>query len=122
MLGSHCYKVFVTKLRWQDAENHCQAEGGHLASVHSAEENSFVSGLDSDRMWLGGTDTTREGRWKWSDGSAFSFTSWAWGEPNDGGWFLGIQDCLTTNYGAAGKWDDLDCGAHYDIRKFVCKM
>merc|ERR1712142_1261842 len=44
---SECYKVFQSKKSWQDAENYCQGEGGHLASIHSEEENNFVAGLDS---------------------------------------------------------------------------
>lgn len=29
---------------WQDAEDHCKSEQGHLASVHSEEELSFITG------------------------------------------------------------------------------
>jgi len=127
--GTSCYKVFETKLNWKDAENHCQEYGGHLASIHSKEENEFIAGLDSDKLWLGGSDKTTEGSWVWSDGSTFSFTNWGPGNPNNNVVINGkdySQDCLTVNYGY-GKWDDLECSGqniHIGLNgvKFVCKI
>ena len=40
VLDSKCYKVFQSKLSWQEAENFCQLKGGHIASIHSKEENT----------------------------------------------------------------------------------
>ena len=51
---SNCYKVFTKTLSGEDAENYCQVEGGHLASIHSEGENDFVALLDSDQMRIGG--------------------------------------------------------------------
>ena len=104
------------KLEWTEAEIHCQGEGGHLASVHSAEENNFLSGLDPNELWLGGTDSTSEGTWTWSDGTILSFTGWKSGQPDDMG---GNQDCLYTNNHGAGAWDDLSCTIEL---KLICKI
>merc|ERR1712106_510029 len=43
--GSNCYKLYYNQLNWEEAENYCKGQGGHLASVHSAEENNFLFGL-----------------------------------------------------------------------------
>ncbi len=43
---------------------------GHLATITSAAENTFVRGLISATAWLGGTDTTVEGEWRWTGGGA----------------------------------------------------
>ena len=122
LLKSNCYKVFAaTSPSWKYAENQCQGEGGHLASIHSKEENDFVSGLDSDVMWLGGTDLPTEGTWIWSDGSTFSFTSWNCGNPDNAGTLQ--EHCMTINQrcgGEYGWWNDLSCSSF--IRKFVCKI
>lgn len=29
---------------WQEAEDHCKSEQAHLASIHSQEELSFITG------------------------------------------------------------------------------
>merc|ERR1719317_481119 len=117
VLNSNCYKVFEAKLDWTGAENHCQGEGGHLASVHSAEENNFISGLDSNLLWLGGTDATSEGSWVWSDGTIFSFTNWATGQPDNAHGYN--QDYISTNYeGVTGAWDDCDMSGA-SVNKFV---
>ena len=41
--SSSCYRTFYNA-KWNDAEASCVSEGGHLASIHSSAENSFVAG------------------------------------------------------------------------------
>jgi len=124
VLGSNCYKAFESELNWQDAENHCKGQGGHLASIHSKEENDFVAGLASpfhDEPWLGGTDVT--GSWVWSDGSPFSFIAWGPDQPDNAG---GKEHCLSTNWWGYGNWNDLDCSRTFastdSAQKFICKI
>ena len=126
MLDSNCYKVFRSKLSWQDAENYCVREGGHLASIHSKEENDFVAKLASPVVgraepWIGGNDLTAEGSWAWSDGSTFSFTSWgnSPSQPDNAG---NNENCLTTNWWNAGQWNDLSCSLQDRVKHFVCKI
>ncbi|PIO54269.1 hypothetical protein TELCIR_24372 [Teladorsagia circumcincta] len=38
------YKVFNQKATWDEAEQTCKSNGGHLASIESAEENDFIYG------------------------------------------------------------------------------
>ena len=123
-LDSSCYRVFKSKLSWQDAENYCVREGGHLASIHSKEENDFVAKLASPVVgraepWIGGNDITAEGSWAWSDGSNFSFTSWGEKQPDNTG---NNENCLTTNWWNAGQWNDLSCFLQDRVKHFVCKI
>merc|ERR1712098_30081 len=124
---SKCYKLFEETLSWEDAESYCQAEGAHLASVLNQEENNFIAGLASEKMWLGGTDKVNEGTFVWTDGSSFSFTSWSPDNPDNAGNQDGVtsgadnQNCLTTNYLEPGLWDDLWCTNQDNPTKFVCK-
>jgi neurocan core protein len=46
---------------WTDAEKDCNYKGGHLASIHSADENSFIHSLyPRNYLWIGGTDAAVE--------------------------------------------------------------
>jgi hypothetical protein len=40
----------------------CKSKGGHLASVHSTAENSFIRSLapSKENIWIGGTDEAVE--------------------------------------------------------------
>jgi len=123
VLNSNCYKFFNTMSTWEDAENHCHTEGGHLASVHSKEENDLVSGLyetagfSSTVIFLGATDVVTEGAWKWSDGSPMDFKNWAPNQPSND---HNKQHCLEINFGKFGLWNDRKCDSAYKAR-YVCK-
>ena len=57
----HCYLVIKNYLTWADAEKDCVNKGGHLASIHSAAESSFIHSLySSSYLWIGGTDVAVE--------------------------------------------------------------
>ena len=104
------------KLSWTDAESFCQSwsAGAHLASIQSAEEQKFVQDNFPQHVWLGGTDTSKEGSWEWSDQTSWVYSDWSSGQPDDHG--LG-QDCVVGNWHDL-KWDDDSC----TIQKlFLCK-
>ena len=71
-------------MTWDAAEEQCKAQGGHLASVHSAEENVFVRNLFTGNAWIGGSDVEVEGNWVWTDGTEWDFEDWINGEPTGG--------------------------------------
>jgi len=87
-------------ITWAAAETNAVAMGGQLASITSAAEDQFIYSLISSDAslwaweggnpdgagigpWVGGY--RQAGSWYWSDGSAFSYSNWANGEPNDYG-------------------------------------
>ena len=91
--------------------------GGHLASVHSAQEQTFGSDLRPDKkqpVWLGGSDSAEENKWVWTDGTNFGYTNWVPGQPND----VGGEDCLCLDLGH-NMWLDRSC--KNDMFKFICK-
>ena len=110
-----CYTLVKLSLTWNSAEEHCNELGGHLASVHSKKENDFISGLaDGQRLWIGANDLKTERVWAWSDGSAFDFSNWRSGEPNNSGG----EDCGHLNHHSK-DWNDNKCGNTYN---FVCTL
>ena len=58
----HCYLLVEKFATWANAENDCISKGGHLASIHSADENNFIFKLQASRnnLWIGGSDTAVE--------------------------------------------------------------
>jgi hypothetical protein len=57
----NCYLVVENYWTWEEAEIDCIIKGGHLASIHSAAERSFINSLaPSNHLWLGGTDAAVE--------------------------------------------------------------
>ncbi|KAA8578159.1 hypothetical protein FQN60_000098 [Etheostoma spectabile] len=96
----------------------CQTAGGHLASIHSAEEHKFIRdyinqvSITNTLSWIGGHDAVREGTWLWSDGSKFDFINFNGGEPSGGAG----RNCLLIYYGVTG-WYDGGCGASFS---FMC--
>ena len=74
-------------LTWEQARQWCEDNGGHLATISSADElNQVVAQLPAEGVvscWLGGY-RTGDG-WAWVDGSDFGYTAWAAGEPNNEG-------------------------------------
>ena len=58
---------------------------GHLASVHSGEENTFIANQVKSaarRFWIGGKK--ERGSFKWTDGSIFQYKNFCPGKPDGG--------------------------------------
>ena len=70
---------------WAEAEAVCKSEGGHLASIHSKDQQALAKKaadvvVYSD-AWLGGR-REKDAKWRWSDNSIWDFTNWASGYGN----------------------------------------
>ncbi len=111
---------------WADAQAAAAAQGGHLATIFTADENQtvfeLVSGAGGDiDGWLGASDAAVEGEWRWVDGPETGqqfwqgdqtgslipgqFESWAEGQPS----FLdaAANDYLSIRRSGEGGWDDV---------------
>ena len=61
LFENHCYLYVTSKANWADAEKDCNIKGGHLASIHSDEENALIQGLPQGNLiWIGGSDSAVE--------------------------------------------------------------
>ncbi|KAH7705004.1 Protein CLEC-51, partial [Aphelenchoides avenae] len=120
-----CYKVYTDATDRDHAEELChEKDGGHLASLGSAFENSFLRGLlaktaATDRFWIGGSGYTGDGRacrrvsWQWSDESEWNYLNWAQGSPSCPSDTL---NCVSFD-ASTGRWHDEVCTAK---KPFVC--
>ncbi|KAM5227835.1 regenerating islet-derived protein 3-beta-like [Ctenodactylus gundi] len=86
--GSHCYALFRTPKSWFDADLSCQKRpAGHLVSVLSRTEASFVSSLVRNSVnsyqyvWIGLYDPTmglapNGDGWEWSNTDVLDYSNW----------------------------------------------
>ncbi|XP_064101211.1 macrophage mannose receptor 1-like [Macrobrachium nipponense] len=86
--GGHCYQVFTETHTWTEAEQVCQAYGGHLASINSQDEESFIQQklwyayeLTFDDLWVG-LQLDTEADKHWTDGSSIDYLHWEFGQPD----------------------------------------
>jgi hypothetical protein len=103
--NGHWYEAVATggsAILWTDAQAAAASRGGYLATITSAEENTFVFNLIDDQSvywhyepqqsnnwgpWIGGFQpsgsTEPDGNWQWVTAEAFGYSNWRSGEPND---------------------------------------
>ncbi|XP_001498206.3 regenerating islet-derived protein 3-gamma-like [Equus przewalskii] len=126
--GSYCYGFFLTAKSWMDADMDCQKRpSGHLVSILSAVEASFVASLVKNSahsysyVWIGLNDPTQgyqpdAGGWEWSSTDLTHYRAWEKIPPT------------TPNPGYCGsvsrstgylKWKDYNCDSYLP---YVCKF
>jgi hypothetical protein len=98
--NGHSYYRSTGNAFWLTAKSNCEAMGGHLVTVTTSGENSFIFGIWPSG-WIGLTDEVNEGTWRWVTGETYSYTSWNPGEPNN----AGNEDYV--QFVGGGKWNDL---------------
>uniref|UniRef100_A0A668A8E8 C-type lectin domain-containing protein n=1 Tax=Myripristis murdjan TaxID=586833 RepID=A0A668A8E8_9TELE len=86
---------------WTEAQSHCRQHFTDLASVRNQSENEEIFSLVREAnhrgaVWIG----LFRDEWKWSDGSAMSFTNWNTQRPD----VINTQNCVATKN---GKWKTL---------------
>jgi hypothetical protein len=99
--NGHSYYRSTGSAVWTTARQNCVDMGGHLVTVTSSSENSFIYNLWPSG-WIGLTDEVTEGTWKWVTGETYSYSSWNGGEPNNSG----NEDYV--QFVSGGKWNDLN--------------
>uniref|UniRef100_A0AC34Q6Z9 C-type lectin domain-containing protein n=1 Tax=Panagrolaimus sp. JU765 TaxID=591449 RepID=A0AC34Q6Z9_9BILA len=119
-----CYKYMSEpKVTFLTAQSICANHNANLVSIHSKEENDFVSSLTAvgvpnldyhyDTVFIG--LQYANGGWKWLDGTHLDFENWAPNRPYYPGSTNGAFLCPDISE----KWDDntLD----FQANRFVCK-
>ena len=94
------------------------SQGGDLASVGSAAENNFIRSLSSEGLWLGGTDSGQEGRFVWTDGTAWTYQNWAPGQPDNSGNEDFVHMLRARDSGS--RWNDYTNKLDY-VTGYVCE-
>ncbi|XP_019210260.1 galactose-specific lectin nattectin-like isoform X1 [Oreochromis niloticus] len=120
LLRGRCFLYVPGPMTWAKAEKNCLSMGANLASVHSITEYHGIQHMimtathGNQETWIGGSDAQEENAWLWTDGTAFHYSNWCPGEPNNYG---RNQHCLQINHSGSKCWDDKGCHEH---RPSVC--
>ena len=114
----------VPKLTWQEAENACTDYGGHLASISSQSENTYIqskvlpSRSTNYDYWIGLSEDGAT--WKWSDETPFLGNTFFDSTIDHGS--AEVQDCVGMS-SLTGNWIKQNCemawGWVCEIRKGV---
>ncbi len=113
--NGHYYRLVNQGRNWSEAKQEAEWSThaglqGHLASVTSEAENSFIVSLGSvDGYWLGGFQAPGGSgpgeNWQWVTGEAFAYANWNSGEPNND-----VDENALFYGSSAGQWNDLPKG------------
>ncbi|KAM7418544.1 hypothetical protein PAMA_015923 [Pampus argenteus] len=122
-LQNSCYYSSTTdpQKSWKLSRKYCQDRNADLAIIDSQEEMDFINTMfDSNiEVWIGLTDNSVEGRWKWVDGTPLTTAFWGSGQPNS---YNGKnQDCAEFRYrvNKPGDWNDESCETQ---QNWICEM
>ncbi len=84
--NGHTYALYEYNADWYGARDFCNAFGGHLATIVSADEQATIEELlargNRNCYWIGGVlSDSRE--WTWITGEPFSYSNWAESLPDN---------------------------------------
>ncbi|XP_051526648.1 CD209 antigen-like protein C [Myxocyprinus asiaticus] len=124
LFKSSCYFISVFSRSWLESQSYCKQKGGHLAIIHTPEEQSFIWDLlprgHWNAYWFGISDEKEEGDWYWVDGTKLVGGFWEDGEPNnhikeDCGYMVKTEVLSRV---ATKSWYDAPC---YMSRPWICE-
>ncbi|KAL2099694.1 hypothetical protein ACEWY4_004088 [Coilia grayii] len=119
LYGDFCYHFEADEVKnWNDAEDYCKGQGGHLASFHGPEDVGFISAHMLTSSWVGLNDIANEGTYVWSDGSNVNYLDWETNQPDN---WQGNEDCIHirgVEHHEPGKLNDQPCSYTFP---FICK-
>lgn len=117
--NTSCYFISSSSKSWKDSQEYCAERGGHLAIIHTPEEQTFLFNHlvrgHWNAYWFGLSDEKAEGDWFWVDGTKLVGGFWMDGEPNnhideDCGYMVKTRNPSIL---ALGSWYDAPCSMYW---------
>ncbi len=100
--NGHYYYCSSAPATWESAKDVCTANGGYLAAINDASENSFLANiLTIQSAYIGLSDASTEGVFQWCNNEPVTYTNWYPGQPNN---YNGNQDYVEML--SDGTWND----------------
>lgn len=101
------YKIFNVSLSWFDAYTYCESLGGHLATITSADEQTFVESYMNSLSYTKRTliGAYNDGnKWNWVTEEEFDYSNWGVGQPNND---KNQEYFGEINHSGFGLWNDI---------------
>lgn len=128
--NGHTYKYYIESTDWYSAKEICNKYGGHLVTITSLEENTFLidnlPNYNKAFYWIGATDEKQEGLWQWVTDETFSFCNWSEDSPDNNGnkeHYAGFMS-EEKNYDGyptpIGSWNDFQISST-DDSGYICE-
>ena len=120
--NGHYYYIYnVPEITtWEQAQEYCRSRNGYLATLTTREENSFAYSLLNSFSVAGAYFGLRDAgynNWQWVNNETFSYSNWAYGEPNS---YSEPYGMFHEQY--VETWNDGDFGNYTsEDRAFICE-
>ncbi|KPL17383.1 MAG: hypothetical protein AMS23_00525 [Bacteroides sp. SM1_62] len=105
-LDNHYYYLSRYKKTWIEAKAECEKSGGHLVTITSEEENTFISEAplrNNRETWIGLTFLFNSELKRWITGELITYEYWAGiGKPGDPGIFAEYYFYMDPE----GRWEN----------------
>jgi hypothetical protein len=120
--NGHWYQPVFEWLSYPEAVQSAIARGGHLATLTTEQENSFVMGLGLPYLsngtvfgyWIGGMRSPTSGNWEWLTGETWAFSNFDLWEPNGCCGADARYLVFRAHPGSQGRWDDTSTNGNND--------
>jgi len=103
---------------WKDAQDICSSWGrsSHLASILRSSQQNYLekSATQNSVLFIGASDSIRDGKWRWDDGRDITFTNWRLAPG------FGPENCSIME--RDGKWSPVDCEDVMFSAALACSM
>ncbi|XP_063045297.1 C-type lectin domain family 18 member A-like [Engraulis encrasicolus] len=129
-IDGECFMVSPEAETYYTAKLQCQEKGGVLAQIHNQKVQDilafFLSQLENTNevtdhdfetrnFWIGLTYKTLKDAFRWDTGESPSFTSFAFGQPDN----LGFGNCVEMQAASAFNWNDQRCKTR---NRYICQF
>ena len=106
-----CFLISDFPATFSQCQQHCESNGGSLATIKSKAEDDYVRSLVTTQraVWIGlfeSGEQDESGVWEWVNGMSDTWRNWQPGEPNE---WCTDEDCGLLAPGLWDGWVDASC-------------
>ncbi|CAG2210720.1 unnamed protein product [Mytilus edulis] len=117
-----CITFYTAKLSWSGSQQRCIDDSGNLLVIQSGRKEYFflpylwakyeTTGITG--WWIGGTDVSQEGIFRWVDGELVIHNNWGYNQPDDmSNTVIPGADCMRYEITSKATWFDIDCSHQF---------